>query len=68
MKTQKDKTTVLHTYTDTLEAEMIQDKLKVNGIESFLNDENVLGLDPVGGVELRIFEKDKDAAEKIITG
>lgn len=68
MKTQKDKTTVLHTYTDTLEAEMIQDKLKVNGIESFLNDENVLGLDPVGGVELRIFEKDKDAAEKIING
>ena len=68
MKTQKDKTIVLHTYTDTLEAEMMQDKLKVNGIESFLNDENVLGLDPVGGVELRIFEKDKDAAEKIITG
>ena len=69
MKTQKDKTIVLHTYTDTLEAKkMIQDKLKVNGIESFLNDENVLGLDPVGGVELRIFEKDKDAAEKIITG
>lgn len=68
MKTQKDKTIVLHTYTDMLEAKMIQDKLKVNGIESFLNDENVLGLDPVGGVELRIFEKDKDAAEKIITG
>jgi hypothetical protein len=46
----------------------MQYKLKVNGIESFLNDENVLGLDPVGGVELRIFEKDKEAAEKIITG
>lgn len=62
----QDKTIVLHTYTDVLEAKMIQDKLKENGIASFLNDENVLGLDPVGGTELRIFEKDKEAAEKII--
>jgi len=64
----KDKTIVLHTYTDMLEAKMIQDKLKENGIDSFLNDENVLGLDPVGGAELRIFEKDKEAAETIIRG
>ena len=55
MKTDQEKTIVLHTYTDTLEAKIIQDKLKVNGIEAFLNDENVLGFDPVGGVELRIF-------------
>lgn len=68
MKTQQDKTIVLHTYIDMLEAKMIQDKLKENGIESFLNDENVLGLDPVGGAELRIFEKDKEEAEKIIAG
>ena len=63
----QDKTIVLHTYTDITEAQMIQDKLKENGIESFLNDENVMGLDPMGGVELKIFEKDKEAAEKIIT-
>ncbi len=62
----QDKTIILHTYNDTLEAKMIQDKLKENGIASFLNDENVMGLDPVGGVELKIFEKDKEAAEKII--
>jgi hypothetical protein len=67
MKTQ-DKTIILHTYIDMLEAKMIQDKLQANGIESFLNDENVMGLDPVGGAELRIFEKDKEAAEKIIAG
>ncbi len=66
MTTDQEKTIVLHTYTDTLEAKIIQDKLKVNGIEAFLNDENVLGFDPVGGVELRIFEKDRSAAEKII--
>ena len=64
----QDKTIVLHTYNDMLEAKMIQDKLAENGIESFLNDENVMGLDPVGGVELRIFEKDAAAAQKIISG
>ena len=64
----KDKTIILHTYTTLQEAIMIQDKLKENGIESYLEDENVMGLNPVGGVELRIFEKDTEAAEKIISG
>jgi hypothetical protein len=64
----QDNTIILHTYSDMLEAKMIQDKLKENGIDSFLNDENVMGLDPVAGTELKIFEKDKEAAEKIITG
>ncbi len=64
----QDKTIVLHTYNDMLEAKMIQDKLAENGIESFLNDENVMGLDPVGGVELRIFEKDAVTAQQIISG
>jgi hypothetical protein len=63
-----DKTIILHTYNDLQEAIMIQDKLKENGIESYLEDENVMGLDPVGGVELRIFEKDIEAAEKIVAG
>ena len=47
---------------------MIQDKLKENGIESYLENENVMNLNPVGGVELRIFEKDIETAEKIIAG
>ena len=68
MKHEQDKTIILHTYNDMLEAKMVQDKLKENGIDSFLNDENVMGLDPIGGTELRIFEKDKDAAEKILKG
>jgi len=62
----QNKTITLHTYTDITEAQMIRDKLQQNGIESFLNDENVLGLDPVAGVELKIFEKDKEAADRII--
>jgi hypothetical protein len=62
----KDKTITLHVYNDLLIAKMMQDKLKEHGIDSFLNDENVLGMDPVGGVELKIFEKDKTAAENVI--
>ena len=64
----QDKTIILHTYNDLQEAKMIQDKLKENGIESYLENENVMNLNPVGGVELRIFEKDIEAAEKIIAG
>ena len=67
MKTQ-EKTIILHTYPDISEAQIMQEKLRENGIPSFLNDENVLGLDPVGGVELRIFEYDRDVAEMLITG
>ena len=64
----QDKTIILHTYNDLQEAKMTQDKLKENGIESYLENENVMNLNPVGGVELRIFEKDIEAAEKIIAG
>jgi Putative prokaryotic signal transducing protein len=62
----QDKTITLHTYAGVPEAAIAMDQLKENGIECFLNDENVMGLDPVGGVELRIFEKDKEAAQKIL--
>jgi hypothetical protein len=66
MTHEKDKTITLHIYNDIMEAKIIQDKLKEKEINSFLNDENVMGLDPVGGVELKIFEKDKAAAEKVL--
>lgn len=66
MTREKDRTITLHSYADLTEAKMMQDKLKENGIESFLHDDNVLGMDPVAGVELKIFEKDREAAEKIL--
>jgi hypothetical protein len=62
----QDHTVVLHTYPSVAEAKMIQAKLEENGIPSFLNDENVMGMDPVGGVELKIFSKDKEAAERAV--
>jgi len=60
------KTIVLYTFSDMLEATLTQDKLNEIGIESFLQNENVMGLDPVGGVELKIFEKDIEAAKAIL--
>jgi hypothetical protein len=63
---QQEKTIVLQTFSDLMEAAAMQDKLKENGITSSLTDENVLGMDPIAGVELKIFEKDKEAALKIV--
>lgn len=66
MHTHNEKTITLYVFSSPIEAQVAQEKLSEKGIDSFLNDENVLGMDPVAGVELKIFEKDKDAAEKII--
>ena len=66
MAKEKERTVTLHTYTDTAQAKIMQDKLRENGIDSFTNNENVLGMDPVGGVELKVFEKDIEKAEKIL--
>ncbi len=62
----QDNTILLHTYNDMVEAEIAKEKLSANGIESYLENENVMGLDPIGGVELKVFSKDKEAAEKIL--
>jgi hypothetical protein len=63
---QHDKTIVLQTFSDLMEAKAMQHKLEEHGITSSLTDENVLGMDPIGGVELKIFEKDKEAEFKLI--
>jgi len=63
---EQDHTVVLSIYNDIVEANIVQEKLKANGIDSFLEDENVMGLNPLGGIELKIFSKDKEAAEKIL--
>lgn len=66
MTNEKSRTITLRTYPEMTEAQMMQDKLKANGIESFLHDDNVMGMDPVAGVELKVFEKDVEEAEKIL--
>ena len=62
----EDKTIVFYTFNSMLEATQAQEKLNENGIESFLQNENVMELDPVAGVELRIFEKNIEAASSLL--
>ncbi len=63
----QDKIIVAQIFNDIMGATIAQDKLKANGIDSFLEDENPIGLNPLGGIELKIFSKDKEEAAKIIT-
>lgn len=63
-----ERTVTLHTYNDISEAEIIAAKLESRGIKTFVHDENVMGVDPIAGVKLKVFEKDIAEAEKIIKG
>ncbi|MEO6540239.1 MAG: DUF2007 domain-containing protein [Ferruginibacter sp.] len=62
----QDSTILLYTYNDVLEANLVQEKLKAAGIDSFIENEDVAGLNPLGGIKVKIFSKDKEAAENII--
>ena len=44
---QQDKTIVLQTFSDLMEAKAMQNKLNEHGITSSLTDENMLGMDPI---------------------
>ncbi len=48
-------------------ASIVQNKLREEGIDSFLVDENVVGLNPLGGVEVKIFSRDLKTAKKILS-
>ena len=62
----QDSTILLYTYNDIPQANLIQEKLKAAGIDSFIENEDVAGFNPLGGIKVKIFSKDKEAAEKII--
>ncbi|MBC7536845.1 MAG: hypothetical protein H7258_14230 [Ferruginibacter sp.] len=47
---------------------MAKDKRQANGIDSFLENEKLIGLKPLVGPMLTIFSKDKEMAEEIIGG
>jgi|GEM_PF-2298898 hypothetical protein len=59
-------TVALLIFNNAIEASIVQDRLTLNGIPSFLEDENVLGLNPSGGVQLRVFSEDKYKAQQIL--
>ncbi|MBK7289366.1 MAG: DUF2007 domain-containing protein [Chitinophagaceae bacterium] len=55
---------VIGTFNDIVEAGVAQEKLKEAGIESFVHDENVLGMNPLGGVKLKVFSKNLELAKR----
>ncbi len=61
-----DSIIVLKVFNDYADAGAAQSKLMEAKIESFLEDENVAGLNPLGGVELKIFAKDMAIAAGIL--
>ena len=63
----QEPTVLLYTYNDIVEANAVQVKLSAAGIDSFIEYENVVGFNPGGGVKVKIFSKDMEAAEKIIS-
>lgn len=63
----QDKTIVLQIFNEMAEANLVRDKLHANDIPSFIENENPIGLNPLGGLELKIFSRDKERAENIIS-
>jgi hypothetical protein len=62
----QDKTIIFKIYNTILEASFAQNKLKEHGIDSFLEEENVIGINPLGGFELKLYSHDKEKAETIL--
>ncbi len=60
-----DSTITLRTFNNLAEASIIQNKLAMEGIESFIENENVMGLNPSGGVELKVLVQDEHSARLI---
>ena len=63
----KDEIVVLKIFNDSLAANFVQNKLREEEIESFLVDENVVGLNPLGGIELKIFSRNLEKSKKILS-
>lgn len=57
---------VVEVYRDAFQAGIAQDLLKENNITSFLEEENILGLNPAGGVEVKVRAKDFLVAKNIL--
>jgi hypothetical protein len=64
----QDEIVVLDIFDDLGAATTAQSKLKEQGIESFIHDSNVLGMDPISGIELKIFSKDREKAKNVLSG
>ena len=66
-----DKIVTFESYYDPMLAHIIRTRLEANGISCFIADENTIGANPlynqaVGGVKLKIFERDMDKCREIL--
>jgi hypothetical protein len=63
----QDKPIIVYIFNDMQQATLAQSRLTKIGIDSFLENENPTGLNPLGGIELNILSKDIEKAKKIFT-
>ena len=61
-----EETIILEVYNDQAEAQAARAKLEEYGISTIILDENAVGLNPLGGIELKIFAKDAERAKEIL--
>ena len=66
-----DKIITFGSYYDPMLAHIIRTRLEANGIPCFIADENTIGANPlynqaVGGVKLKIFERDIERCREIL--
>jgi hypothetical protein len=66
-----DKIITFESYNDPMLAEIIRGRLVANGIECFIADNLTIGANPlftnaIGGVKLKIFERDLDKCREIL--
>lgn len=67
----EDKIITFENYYDPMLAEIIKGRLEANGIDCFIADGNMVGSNPffnvaVGGVKLKIFERDLEKCKQIL--
>lgn len=70
MKTD-DKIVTFESYYDPMLAHIIRTRLEANGIPCFIADDNTIGANPlynqaVGGIKLKVFEKDMERCREIL--
>jgi hypothetical protein len=64
---QKEQLVIVKTFNNSFEANIAKSKLKESCIDSYIEDENVVGLNPLGETELKVFSKDLESAKQILS-
>ena len=65
-KFNEEETVIIGVYNDAAEASAAKNKLENEGNTTFMVDENVVGLNPLGGFELKILSRDIAKAKKVL--